>query len=54
MRRATGQVCVEQVILLVAAAMALVALFPIVRNALSHRFKSGVDGIGHGMRYQNQ
>ena len=51
MRRPSGQLSIEYVILFVAAAVALTAFFPMVRNALSHRFKTGADGIGHGMRY---
>ena len=51
MRRPSGQLSIEYVILFVAAAVALSSLFGVVRNAMSHRFKVGADGIGHGMRY---
>lgn len=51
MRRVHGTSAFEYVVLIVSGAMALVVCFGLVRNAVSHRFKSGADGIGHGMRY---
>ena len=51
LRRVEGQSAIEYVILIISAAVALTAFFGLVRNAMSHRFKSGADGISHGMRY---
>jgi hypothetical protein len=42
---------VEHAILVVMAAAALAGIFAYVRSAVSHRMKTGADGIGHGMRY---
>lgn len=49
--RRGGQSLVEYTVMFVAAAMALVAFFGMIRNAMSHRYKSGADGVGQGIRY---
>ena len=49
--RRGGQSLVEYALLFVTAAAALAIFFGFVRNAMSYRYKSGADGIGHGMRY---
>ena len=46
-----GQSTIEYALLVILAISALVSIFGYVRNALSHQMKSGVDGMGHGMRY---
>lgn len=46
-----GQTSIEHVILIVMAAAAFISMFGYVRSALSHRMKSGADGIGQGLRY---
>ena len=46
-----GQSSIESAILIVMAAAALVGMFAYIRSALSHRMKSGADGIGQGLRY---
>jgi hypothetical protein len=48
---AKGQSAMEMAILLVLAAAALAWMFPYVRSAVSHHFKGGADGIGHGLLY---
>ena len=50
-RRSSGQSAVEYVLLIVLAALALAGAFGYIRSALTHRMKSGADGIGHGMLY---
>ena len=50
-RHARGQSSVEQALLLVIAVAALVAMFSYIRSSLSHRFKVGADGMGHGLLY---
>lgn len=42
---------VEQALLFVLAAAALVGMFSFVRGGLSHRLKSGADGVGQGLLY---
>lgn len=49
--RGRGQSAIEYAILIVAAAAALTWMFGYIRSALTHRLKSGADGVGHGMRY---
>lgn len=46
-----GQSSIEHVILIVMAAAALIGMFGYIRSALSHRMKSGADGIGQGLQY---
>ena len=50
-RSARGQSVIEYVVLIVAAAAALAAMFGYIRSSMSHRFKSGADGIGQGLQY---
>lgn len=50
-RQRAGQSTIEYALLVILAISALTAIFGYVRNALSHQMKSGVDGMGHGMRY---
>ena len=49
--RRGGQSSIEHVILIVMAAAALIGMFAYIRSALSHRMKSGADGIGQGLQY---
>jgi hypothetical protein len=42
---------VEYAVLMVAAAAALAFTFAYVRSAIAHHFKSGADGIGHGVTF---
>lgn len=51
MNRLHGQSAIEYVVLIIAAAVALTVFFGFIRNAMSHRYKTGADGVGHGMRY---
>jgi hypothetical protein len=51
MRRCGGQSSIEQTILIVMVAAALVSMFAYIRSAVSHRMKSGADGIGQGLQY---
>lgn len=46
-----GQTALEYVVLIIAAAVAITTFFGFIRNAMSHRYKTGADGIGHGLRY---
>lgn len=52
-RRTGGQSSVEQMLLFVVAAMALVGMFAFMRSAFSHRMKTGADGIGQGLLYRS-
>ncbi len=49
--RYRGQSVIEYVVLIVAAAAALAAMFGFLRSSVTHRFKSGADGIGQGLLY---
>jgi len=51
-RRFRGQTTVEYAVLLTVVAMALVTLFTYIRSAISHRMKTGADGVGRGMLWQ--
>ncbi len=51
-RARAGQSIIEYTILIVTAAVALSVFFGFMRNAMSYRYKSGADGISHGMRYR--
>ncbi len=46
-----GQSAIEFAVLIVVAALVFTAFFAFARNAVSYRYKSGADGIGHGLRY---
>jgi Flp pilus assembly pilin Flp len=46
-----GQSSIENAILIVLAAVALVGMWGHIRSAISGRMKSGADGIGQGLRY---
>jgi Flp pilus assembly pilin Flp len=50
-RRVRGQSAIEYVVLVVLAAAALAGMFGYIRSALSHRLKSGADGVGQGLLY---
>lgn len=50
-RRSRGQVTIEQALLFVLAAATLIGMFSYIRGALSHRMKSGADGVGQGLLY---
>ena len=47
-----GQTSIEQVVLLIVVASALVAMFTYMTSAFSYRVKSSADGIGHGALYR--
>lgn len=49
-----GQSTIETALLLGAVAIALVAIFAFVRNAVSSRIKTGSDAFGHGMLYEGR
>lgn len=49
--RRQGQSLVEYVTVIIALVAALVWMFPYIRSALTHRYKTGADGIGHGMLF---
>ena len=49
--RARGQSSVEFAMIFTMVALAVVAMFGFVRNAVSHRFKGGADTYGRGLLY---
>ena len=49
--RPGGQSLVEYTLHIVLAVAALAGMFGYVRSALSHRMKSGADGVGQGLLY---
>lgn len=51
MIRRTGQSTIEYAILIAMAAVAMAGMFGFIRNAVSHHYKVGADGFGHGLRY---
>lgn len=52
MSRARGQSAIEYAMLMVAVVTAIAFMFSYVRSAMTYRFKTGSDGIGHGMLYK--
>ncbi len=46
-----GQSLIEYAVLILGAAIALATMYGMIRNAASHRIKTGADSFGHGMRY---
>lgn len=50
--RSRGQASIENAVLLIAAVAAMVAMFAFIRSAMSYRYKTGADGIGHGRLYK--
>ena len=50
-RRSRGQALIEFGILITVVAIALMAMFGFIRKAISHKMKSGADGVGQGMLF---
>ncbi len=49
--RSRGQTLVEYAILIALTAATLTAMYGFIRSSLSHKLKTGADGIGQGMLY---